>query len=226
MRMTNRIEEIATMYEIEQKKLGLFDRGTRLMHWLTFGLMLAVFILAFSIDLAASRASHMAILQAHRLTGLTIWLVTLFRLAWRQNVSYPDWPSDMAKAVQVLAKATEYSLYAMLLLQPILGLLQTNAHGDRVSLWHLGPLPALIGEDRAFAQQLLTAHKVVGFSLLGVIALHISAALFHHFVRRDDILVRMLPVAAVMRRTPTRTRDAAAAAKVDQTTVISSQSTI
>jgi cytochrome b561 len=209
MRMTNRSNEgDSNMLMIDQTKRSVFDRGTRLMHWLTFGLMLAVFILAFSIDLAASRASHLAILHAHRLVGLTIWLVTLFRLAWRQNVNYPDWPSDMAKAMQVLAKATEYSLYALLLLQPILGLLQTNAHGDRVSLWLLGPLPALIGEDRAFAHQLLTAHKVVGFSLLGVIALHVSAALFHHLVRRDDILVRMLPVAARMRRTSTRTRDA------------------
>jgi cytochrome b561 len=214
------------MHVIDQTKRGVFDRGTRLMHWLTFGLMLAVFIMAFSIDLAASRAAHVAILQAHRLTGLAIWLVTLFRLAWRQNASYPDWPSDMARSMQVLAKATEYLLYAMLLLQPILGLLQTNAHGDRVSLWLLGPLPALIGEDRAFAQQLLAAHKVVGFSLLGVIVLHASAALFHHLVRRDDILVRMLPVAALTRRTATRARNAAAAAKVAETTAISSQSTI
>ena len=208
------------MHKIDQTKRGLFDRGTRFMHWLTFGLMLAVFILAFSIDLAVSRASHMAILQAHRLTGLTIWLVTLFRLAWRQNVSYPDWPSDMARAMQVLAKAIEYSLYALLLLQPILGLLQTNAHGDRVSLWLLGPLPALIHEDRAFARQLLTVHMVVGFSLLGIISLHVSAALFHHFVRRDDILVRMLPAAAVMRRTSIRAHEASATAKVNQTKAV------
>ena len=213
------------MHVINQNKREVFDRGTRLMHWLTFGLMLAVFILAFSIDLAASRSSHMAILQAHRLTGLTIWLVTLFRLAWRQNVSYPDWPSDMAKAMQVLAKATEYSLYAILLLQPILGLLQTNAHGDRVSLWFFGTLPALIGEDRAFAHQLLTVHEVVGFSLLGVIALHVSAALFHHFIRRDDILVRMLPSAAVMRRASERPRKAATTATVDPATAIASEST-
>ena len=213
------------MHEINKNKREILDRGTRFMHWLTFGLMLAVFILAFSIDLAASRASHMAILQAHRLTGLTIWLVTLFRLAWRQNVSYPDWPSDMAKSMQVLAKATEYSLYAILLLQPILGLLQTNAHGDRVSLWFLGTLPALIGEDRAFAHQLLTVHEVVGFSLLGVIALHVSAALFHHFIRRDDILVRMLPAAAVTRRASIRPGKATATAKVDQATAITSEFT-
>jgi cytochrome b561 len=45
------------------------------------------------------------------------------------------------------------------------------------------------------AQQLLTVHKSVGFSLLGLIAIHVSAALVHHFWRRDDTLTAMLPAA-------------------------------
>src|SRR5271155_4982194 len=64
-------------------KRGVFDQTTRLMHWLTAGLMLSVFVLAFCIDLATSRTSHIAFLQLHRSVRLTIWVVTLFRLAWR-----------------------------------------------------------------------------------------------------------------------------------------------
>jgi cytochrome b561 len=79
------------------------------------------------------------------------------------------------------------------LTQPILGLLQTNAYGDRVNLFFLGQLPALIGQDRALAKQLLTVHVTVGLLLLGLIALHASAALYHHFWRRDDTLDAMLP---------------------------------
>jgi cytochrome b561 len=177
-------------------KRGVFDRSTRLMHWLTAGLMLLVFGLAFSIDLATSRSAHVALLQLHRSIGLTVWLLTLARLAWRQTAKYPDWPSDMSELTRALAKTTEYSLYTLLLLQPILGLLQTNARGDRVQLVFVGPLPALVAKNRQLAEQLLIAHKIVGFSLLALIVLHISAALFHHFVRRDDILTAMLPAAA------------------------------
>jgi cytochrome b561 len=54
-------------------------------------------------------------------------------------------------------------------------------------------LPALIEKNRPLAQQLLTAHMSVGFSLLGLMALHVSAALFHHFWRRNDTLTAMLP---------------------------------
>ena len=177
-------------------KQRVFDRTTRLMHWLTAGLMLLVFVLAFSIDLATSRTSHTAILQLHRSVGITIWALTLVRLVWRRFAKYPDWPSDMPPAMQVAAKASEYALYALLLAQPILGLLQTSAHGDHVNLFFLGQLPALIEKNRSLAQLLLAVHKFVGFSLLSLIALHVSAALFHHLWRRDDTLTAMLPTAA------------------------------
>jgi cytochrome b561 len=201
------------MRAVGNSKRGVFDRTTRLMHWLTAGLMQFVFILAFSIDLATSRGAHTVFLQLHRSVGLTVWVLTLFRLAWRHFARYPDWPSGMSQTMRVAAVTSEYALYALLLAQPILGLLQTNAHGDHVNLFFIGQLPALIEKNRPLAQQLLTAHKVVGFSLLGLIALHVSAALFHHFWLRDDTLTAMLPAAAPwrtlkLRTDPTRDADA------------------
>src|SRR5882757_3368365 len=193
-------------------ELRIFDRTTRLLHWLTAGFMLLVFVLAFSIDLATSRSAHIAFLQLHRSMGLSVWVLTLARFIWRHFATYPNWPSDMSQAMRVAAMASEYALYALLLAQPILGLLQTNAHGDRVDLFFIGQLPALIDKNRSLAQQLLTAHKAVGFSLLGLIAVHVSAALFHHFWRRDDTLTAMLPAAAAWRPLSSRAEPASEAA--------------
>ena len=61
-------------------KQRVFDPTTRLLHWLTVGLITLVFVLAFSIDLATSKASHTALLQLHRSFGVTVWAVTLVRL--------------------------------------------------------------------------------------------------------------------------------------------------
>jgi cytochrome b561 len=179
--------------------LRVFDRTTRLMHWLTAGLMLFVFVLAFSVDLATSRSSHTVFLQLHRSVGLTVWVLTMVRLVWRHFAKYPNWPSDMSQTMRVAAMASEYALYVLLLAQPILGLLQTSAHGDHVDLFFIGQLPALIEKNGPLAHHLLTIHKSIGFSLLGLIALHVSAALFHHFWRRDDTLTAMLPAAAAWR---------------------------
>jgi hypothetical protein len=62
-----------------------------------------------------------------------------------------------------------------------------------VNLFFLGRLPALIGQDRPLAKQLLEVHETVGLLLLSLIAVHASAALYHHFWRRDDTLEAMLP---------------------------------
>ena len=186
------------------ENLRVFDPATRLMHWLTAGLMVLVFVLAFSIDLATSRTSHTGLVQLHRSVGLTVWVVTMVRLAWRSVAKYPDWPSGMSRIMQVAAMASEYAIYALLLAQPLLGLLQTSARGDHVDLFFIGQLPPLIEKNRPLAQQLLSVHKAFGFSLLGLITLHVSAALFHHFWRRDDTLTAMLPAATGWRPVSSR----------------------
>ena len=108
-----------------------------------------------------------ALLMAlHRSFGVTVWVVTLRRLVWHQFSRLPNWPADMPQAMRFAAQWSEYALYALLLTQLIPGLLQTNAHGDRVNLFFLGQLPALIGQDRPLVKQLLEVHERVGLSAL------------------------------------------------------------
>src|ERR1700739_2562252 len=132
-----------------------FDPVSRVLHWLTLFLVAAIFVLAFSIDFASSREEAVALIQLHRSFGVTVWVVTLGRLVWRQFARFPNWPADMPQAMRFAAQWSEYALYALLLTQPILGLLHTNAHGDRVDLFFLGHLPAVMSRDHRLATQLL-----------------------------------------------------------------------
>jgi len=138
---------------------------------------------------------------------VTVWVVTLGRLVWRQFARFPNWPADMPQTMRFAAQWSEYALYALLLTQPILGLLETNAYGDRVNLFFLGQLPALMGQNRPLAKQLAAVHETVGFLFLGLIALHASAALYHHFWCRDDTLNAMLPAGMRRRATPGRAHE-------------------
>ena len=174
-------------------ELRVFDPLIRLLHWLTLLLVATTFVLAVSIDLAPTKNEAAALVQMHRSFGVSVWVVTLARLVWRQFAHFPNWPDDMPQLMRFAAQWSEYALYALLLTQPILGLLHTNAHGDQVNLFFLGHLPAVMSRDHQLATQLLAAHKTVGLLLLGLIALHASAALYHHFWRRDDTLRAMLP---------------------------------
>ena len=187
-------------------ELRAFDPLIRFLHWLTLVLVATTFLLAFSIDLAPSKPAAGVIIQLHRSFGVTLWIMTLIRLVWRQFSRFPNWPADMPQLMRFAAHWSEYALYALLLVQPILGLIHTDAHGDRVNLFFLGRLPPLIGYNRPLARQLLEVHDMVGFLLLGLIALHASAALYHHFWRRDDTLAAMLSQATRRRYAPTAAR--------------------
>jgi cytochrome b561 len=182
-------------------EVHVFDPVIRFLHWLTLLLVAAIFVLAFSVRFASSSEEAHTLIQLHRSFGMTVWVVTLGRLVWRQFSRFPNWPADMPQAMRFAAHWSEYALYALLLTQPILGLLHTNAHGERANPFFLGKLPALIGRDLPLAKQLLAVHETVGLLLLGLIALHALAALYHHFWRRDNTLEAMLPQ-AMMRRAP------------------------
>jgi cytochrome b561 len=73
----------------EDPELLDFDPVTRFLHWLTLFLVAAIFVLAFSIDFASSREEALALIQLHRSFGVTVWVVTLGRLVWRQFARFP-----------------------------------------------------------------------------------------------------------------------------------------
>ena len=97
-----------------------FDRLTIGLHWGTILLVLVLFASAW-----LTRQSHFTpiLLQIHRSSGVTIWVVTALRLAWRvTKASLPPFPKQISKLHRATAKLTEYGLYALLLGEPATGL--------------------------------------------------------------------------------------------------------
>ena len=170
-----------------------YDRFMQFVHWTTFLLLTATFATAWLIRYADTREQVNGLVQLHRSLGLTALCVTACRLMWRLVARIPPLPQDLPRVQRLAARANEYALYALLLLQPTLGFLHSSATGRPVVVYFLGSIPPLLAPDRDLAKLLLIAHGFVAQLLLGLIALHVAAALFHHFVRRDDVLVAMVP---------------------------------
>ena len=76
---------------------------------------------------------------------------------------------------------------------PILGWLGTSLYGAKIKVFGLFVLPALVAKDRASSGFVLDIHGWLGIAFATIIAIHIGAALMHHFVHKDEILQRMLP---------------------------------
>ena len=170
-----------------------YDRIAKVVHWTTLLLIAVVYVTVWTSHAVGNREQSALLVQLHRSIGVTIFALTLFRLAWRWIARIPPLPAELPLFQRVAARATEYVLYLLLLLQPALGLLNTNARGRLVDFYFFGELPPMVGPDKMLAKQAMAAHEFGAYLLVALVALHTAAALFHHFVRRDNVLNAMLP---------------------------------
>jgi cytochrome b561 len=162
------------------------------LHWLTALLIVAGFTLGLSMVELPFGRQKLQWYAWHKWVGVTIWLVTCSRLAWRWThspppmVPMPFWQGRAAVVTHAL-------LYALLVVIPLSGWLYSSASGVEVVYLGLIPLPDLVSKDRALADVLRNVHLTLNFTLLALVCIHAVAALKHHFVDRDAVLTRMLP---------------------------------
>jgi len=175
------------------------------MHWGTAALLLGSYPAAWMIDSAGSGAETAWLLMVHRSCGVTILLLTALRLRFRQRTWIPPIPIDVPILLRFTAQACASSLYLLLILQPLLGLVGSMLYGDRIVLFGLIILPLFLPANRSLGRQIFQVHGLIAVLLLGVIGVHVAAALYHHFVRKDEVLARMLPGAQRLRRPAART---------------------
>ena len=126
----------------------------------------------------------------HAQAGLVVLALVWFRLFWRlvniQPTIVPPLPVWQLRAAHVV----EWTFYTLMVVLSVLGVAMMQADGKMVSL--LGAsLPPMVAVDRAWAHRLEDIHEWLGNAMMALIAAHVGAALWHHFVRRDNTLARM-----------------------------------
>ncbi len=171
-----------------------FDSVTIAVHWVTVVVVLALFATAWLHALAEERHSNLTplLLQIHRSLGVTVWAVTALRLAWRlTSASLPPFPPQMTALQRATVKLSEYALYALLLGQPVTGMLTTLFGGRPFALfgWQV---PQLIARHDVLRDMFHSWHEVGAWTFAILVLGHAGTALFHHFVLRDDVLECML----------------------------------
>jgi cytochrome b561 len=134
------------------------------------------------------------VMPVHKSVGITVLALTLARIAWRLAHRPPALPGHMPAVEKLAARASHFLLYALMLALPLTGwLMSSNPERPRpveyFFLFKLPVLPATPGVAGAAHE----AHELLGWAMLVLVAVHILAALRHHFLLRDRVLVRMLP---------------------------------
>jgi cytochrome b561 len=174
---------------------GAYGRLAKWLHWITAVLMLVALPMGFVIQ-HVKDSDKMAFYAIHESAGLTIFLVVLLRLIWRRVSPPPPPDPRLPKPLRAAATGVHHALYAMLLIQPLLGFFMTNAFGFPMqgATAYLGfiDLPKFMGAVPWLGEALKTLHSIGGWVVLVLLVLHLGGAVWHQAIRRDDTLLRMV----------------------------------
>jgi cytochrome b561 len=171
---------------------AVWPRRIRWLHWTILATVVLGVSAILSRDWVDDSALRKTLLALHWKTGLSILLLTSLRAALRVRTPHPRAPGRRTSS-EILASAVHALFYAILVALPLLGWAYMSAKGKSIDFLGIA-LPALVSRDRDLAETLQSAHTTLGWTLLVLIGLHALAALWHHWVAKDDTLRGMLGV--------------------------------
>jgi cytochrome b561 len=164
----------------------------RALHWVTAALVLTMMPIGIAMANANFGAAQDALYHVHRSIGALLIPIAIVRLLYRSGHPAPPLPIDVPAIQQFAAHATHWGLYALLIVQPLVGWIATSAYRAPVLFFWLFEIPPIWPEDRAFSEKMFAAHRFLGIAMALLICAHIAGALYHHFIRKDRVLVRMV----------------------------------
>jgi len=172
------------------KRYGTLSIG---FHWLMLLLLVAVYACINLSDLYPKGSEQRAALKTwHYMLGLAVFPLAWLRLAVQLAGPVPRIAPVPPRWQQLSARAVHVALYALMIGMPLLGWLMVSASGKAVPFFGL-ELPPLVGKSRSLQKLLEEIHETGGTIGYFAIGLHAAAALFHHYLVKDNTLARMLP---------------------------------
>lgn len=173
------------------------------LHWIIAAGFAAQFGIAWYMEDLPLGPAAMWWFNFHKSIGVTLLALAVLRLAWRVFNPAPPMPADRPAWEHAAARVSHFALYAVLFAQPLSGLVFSLYSEFPNVIWgYTLPDP---GHVEWVKNTFLAVHFYLSWGILALVALHAGAALRHHFVVKDDVLLRMLPTKAGRARRVSRT---------------------
>ncbi len=165
----------------------------KLFHWVIAALILAQIALGLMAASWRLSPTKLELFFWHKSTGMLILALVALRLLWRLANPTPALPSGVAAWERAAARLSHLLLYVLMVALPVTGWIVTSASNVPFRIFWLIPLPAIVAPDKPTADLVALVHGGLFAVLALVLVTHIGAALRHHFVKRNTVLMRMLP---------------------------------
>lgn len=175
----------------------VYSQPARRFHWYTATLVLILIPLGFLMTYEGDafkipEAVNNFMQSTHKLLGFVLLWLVVARLIYRFRHGAPPSEPTLTSLEKGASHATHWTLYALLLAMPISGWIGVSLYGAR-ELFGLVSLPPLSGVDQPLSDKVFVWHTRGAILIVLLVAAHIGASLFHHFLRKDGVLRRMLP---------------------------------
>jgi cytochrome b561 len=162
---------------------------TRILHWLTAVLVFSMLLIGFT--MVNSIGSYASLRAVHMTLGIVVLVIVVVRAANRFTHRVPKLPDTVGWLEHKLMVGSELLLYALLLAQPVIGWAMVSATGKPVDIFGSVSLPRIAPFDADLYFVLRQTHSLLAYTLVVVIAAHVSAVLLHTLTLRDGMLSRM-----------------------------------
>jgi len=164
----------------------------RALHWWMALIVIGLIGLGLYMTAQPDGDAKWQLYDLHKSFGSLVLLLVLFRLYWRHISPPPPLPDTMQPSDRLAAHAGHIVLYAAMLGLPITGYLDASLGGYHLSFFGLFDVPMLFAKDEALFEYVVAMHRWIGYTLAALVGIHAGAALKHHLVDRDRVLMRML----------------------------------
>ncbi|HWW03658.1 cytochrome b [Collimonas sp.] len=174
-------------------KTPVYSAPAKVFHWLTVLLLAIQYSIGWLMPDIGRDTQPIGLISWHLSIGALIVLLVLLRLLWRWTHPAPPVPQMLSPLLNMIARTTHWLLYFLLIAFPLMGWANASSRGWSVSLFGVVPLPPLSSKGSQLGHTLGDMHQLFVWVLIAVVALHVAAALYHHFIVKDDTMRRMLP---------------------------------
>ncbi|MBU2641455.1 MAG: cytochrome b [Gammaproteobacteria bacterium] len=161
------------------------------LHWLVALLIFVGFPLGVYMHELPLSPTKLQLYSYHKWIGITVLLLAGLRVVWRLTHRPPPLPDSVVRWQRQASAVVHGLLYVLMLAIPLSGWLMSSAKGFPVVWFGVLPLPDLVDKNRELGDLLVGVHQALNFTLLGLVILHVAAALKHHFIERQPFLQRM-----------------------------------
>ncbi|HQR20538.1 MAG TPA: cytochrome b [Burkholderiaceae bacterium] len=163
------------------------------LHWVVLLLVIGVYATIELHDaFPKGSAGRAALTSWHSMLGVSVLGLAAVRLLVRAFSPAPAIDPAPPRWQATAATLTHIALYALMFVLPLTGWLMFNADGKEL-MWFGAQLPTLVAPSKPLAHTIKEVHEVLANLGYGLIGLHAAAALFHHYVMRDNTLQLMWP---------------------------------